>query len=634
MVHVCHRFYRLFSTLKAVGPHRFIRAIYFRIRQFLVQRLPNQIFDKKAQNDAWGWLCTQYGGENAVVSALSNRTINFWDEIAKSCCQKELLAYADRYAVGEVDIFGSSYCFDAISWHEDFHVCSARDRSSCFFNADAQSCTIPIVSGMGSELSKDIRVVWEFSRFHHVPVLACAYRITGDARYVAVAKKQLDDWIEHNVYPRGVNWVSPMEVAIRAVNWIVALQWLSDEFSTDRVFYKRLISCLYTHMRHLEHNWEFYDGRTSNHYVANLVGYLYLCWFFDGVDGMHTKRDWCLKELFCELEWQIFDEGTLYEGSTSYHRLVTEFVMHAFLLARSMGMVIEGAFMHKLERMVEFIAWCKAHKDSNIVLIGDGDSGSLVHSHLFAQERFLELVSLQPNVQGLKQYGEFGLSIVKTSEWHVTLRHHVYTPRQPSGHFHNDSASITLSYRGIPILIDPGSYVYTASSWWRNQFRSAKVHNTVSILEQEPWGLNGHLFSLPITPARTECAQENNSMSQGLITTHQLYDGMFMRRRVIVAERECSIEDHVTCALRNYKGSLVWNFTFAPTLIVKQHGNEWFIVHDGKVVLVMTSPSGLFLTPYQGWVSMFYGTKIRSYGLRAILDVGTTHQNVCFRAVN
>ena len=192
---------------------------------------------------------------------------------------------------------------------------------------------------------RDIRIEWESARFQHAPLLAIAYRKTGDKQYLELLKSHINSWLDQHPYNQGIHWFNAMEVGLRSISWIISIVLLADELKKDAVFYERLIKSLHDHMGYIEHNWEWYDGRTSNHYLSNLVGYAYLCWFF----GMDKKLRWCHAQLSKELDWQVFQEGSSYEGSTRYHVLVTELFIHGFL--------ITGNFNNheKLRRMLLFI---------------------------------------------------------------------------------------------------------------------------------------------------------------------------------------------------------------------------------------------------------------------------------------
>jgi hypothetical protein len=57
-----------------------------------------------------------------------------------------------------------------------------------------------------------------------------------------------------------------------------------------------------------------------------------------------------------------------------------------------------------------------------------------------------------------------------------------------SGHVHLDSGSITLSFIGNPIIVDPGTYTYTRDVAKRYEYRSYAFHNV-------PWVKEGNLIS-------------------------------------------------------------------------------------------------------------------------------------------
>jgi hypothetical protein len=53
------------------------------------------------------------------------------------------------------------------------------------------------------------------------------------------------------------------------------------------------------------------------------------------------------------------------------------------------------------------------------------------------------------------------------------------------GHAHNDALAFEYSFEGAPVIVDPGTFVYTAEPEMRNLFRSTRVHSTVAVEGQE-----------------------------------------------------------------------------------------------------------------------------------------------------
>ncbi len=517
------------------------------------------------------------------------------------------LPVADHYACNTFAILGSEkQSFVTIPWHRDIRLYAQNPLADSDFDNITYYKNIKIEVHDGTVLGKDIKVPWELARFHYTPILALAYYQTNDHRYADAAKEQICSWIDANPFCHGIHWFNGMEVAIRAVNWIVALQWLQKRWCADTLFYQKLMPSLYDHMRYLEHNWEWYDGRTNNHYLANLIGYAYLCTFFKTLPGMRKKWQWCYQQILQEFAWQVFEEGTSYEGSTRYHTFVTELFMHGFLIARQWGELLTSDIQKKLERMILFIEQGKPSKDQETISIGDDDSGSLLNKELFSLHKFYWFV---PNVVSLafqqkNYYKDFGLSLAHHNYWHVSLRHHAYTPRQPTGHFHRDSGSITLAYKGLPILVDPGTFVYTASSYWRNYFRSASVHNSIYRYGIALTDYNLFALTMPSLLTADSYMKATIHIAQGIIQRH-----------VIIEDNEVRISDQ--CMFHEPQ-LIVWNFTFASGMNLYTDNNHWYYTLDNQKVTLESSVS---LECHEGWISSEYGNRLITKRLQGIKEV-------------
>lgn len=209
-------------------------------------------------------------------------------------------------------------------------------------------------------------------------------------------------------------------------------------------------------------------------------------------------------------------------------------------------------FLEKLEKIAEFSLHI-SKPNHNIPQFGDNDSGhlfklepSLHHdlqnnsfeeehldhaplisawSSLFPKESFLEKSTTQPLIYALiKQlshhhsfqikndvaslsndsitlhpFSDFGIYTYQSNSFQFIIRCGPLGQRGHGGHSHNDQLSFELNVAGLDFIIDPGTYLYTPLAERRNQFRSTKMHNTLSLTNQEQceWlpGKTG-LFSL------------------------------------------------------------------------------------------------------------------------------------------
>jgi hypothetical protein len=470
---------------------------------------------------------------------------------------------------------------------------------------------ITINSGLTNRLVKDIKVPWELSRCAHFFVLGVAFKKSKELVYARAFQEYVQDWLEENPFLLGPNWVCPMDVGIRAFNWVWAFTFFKDSEDIDPVFWERFVSSLYDHMTYLENNWEVYE-KTSNHYLSDLIGYYALTWFFRDLKGMAKKASWCHRQFLKEFEKQVFDEGTDYEGSTAYHRLVTEIFYHFYLLSQEQGLPVSELFLIKLRKMFSFIDWCSVN-EQDLVKIGDDDSGKLLYYGI-TSELVEELKTVSKIEEKEKFFKEFGIAVHKDDHWHVSLRHHAYQQHQPSGHFHNDVGSITVAIQGIPLFVDPGSYVYTPSEVWRNQFRSVTVHNTFYVEDVEPVLFTERsLFSLNMPTHKVG--------TNPWKVTHDLYS--------ISASREVSFENEKTLLIEDVWEDVPgntfmsgWNFTLAPSITVQKENGAWHLLHEEQLLAVFHCEDVLF-EHKEGWFAPGYGHKVSCSRLVARCDLTT-----------
>ena len=505
-----------------------------------------------------------------------------FDVFFKSYEPETVLTLAQRYK-HEVRIFNSAWVVRTPEiWHTDICLREANGAADALFEKTFYQ-DIVIDTGKDTFI-KDIKVPWELSRFYHGPLLVYATRISDDESYAVAAIDQIIEWIEANPYLYGVNWVCPMEVGLRAINWIWTLAGTTAYHNLDPQKLSVILSCLYDHLVYLEHHWELYDGRTSNHYLSNIVGYLALVWFFSGAQGMDRKTAWAVKELEREMEKQVLPDGTDYEGSTAYHGLVTELMYHGALMAGEQGITLSAPFNEKRAAMLTFIA--QTTTAGSQILIGDNDAGRVLITGL-PNDLYAQCAR-----QGVYTWREFGLSIIRTQDVHVSLRHHVYRSRQPSGHFHSDAASITLSYQGIPLIIDPGTYVYTPSIYWRNYMRSMQVHNTFFEQGIEPIPVTDNLFYLNVPETQLDGGHSQDKNSFTMFTRHHLF-GTRAAREIMYDHSTNTILVNDSVVSPDSK-TLRWHWMLHPSIKAELADGGVTLYYQQKQVAHVASADFLF----------------------------------------
>ena len=364
----------------------------------------------------------------------------------------------------------------------------------------------------------DIKVPWGLSRCEHFVTLAQASCLTGDMKYARAFSAQLESWIQSNPPKYGVNWACPMDVALRACNWLAAWDIFQHFPGFEKKFRDKFSLSLWEHGNHIYHHLEWSGDVSTNHYLSNLLGLVYVGLALDEKKWIVFAQDEFSKEIFR----QTYDDGFDYEGSTSYHRLVLEiFLFYALLCRRNRARVrvLESVFLERLRLMFEALLQVSA-SDGTVPSIGDNDSG---HVHVFSSRDDHDMAYLSGlgavllDVPSLKiQDWAMPSELLWLFGWDGSDRHRrmkgilakaipskkpsqsgLLTLRGPNdvlvfsaapngtrgigAHSHNDKLSFCLWVNGEWFLIDPGTGVYTPDPELRNRLRSTLAHNTVTI---------------------------------------------------------------------------------------------------------------------------------------------------------
>lgn len=221
-------------------------------------------------------------------------------------------------------IFQRAIEYEPIDWHVDFKT-GYRWSEKTYYK----------FIKYGHKLGADVKVPWELSRMQHLIQLALAYHSTKKGEYAEEIIKQIIEWIVTNPYKSGVNWRCTMDVAIRVANWVLAINLIKDYINNSpadgkEYFFKIFYKSLYQHGDFIIHNLEWSEDLTSNHYLSDIAGLLVLAVFTENIfkEGGEWK-EFAIKELKKEMFKQVYPDGTDFEASICYHRLVLELFFYS-----------------------------------------------------------------------------------------------------------------------------------------------------------------------------------------------------------------------------------------------------------------------------------------------------------------
>ena len=175
----------------------------------------------------------------------------------------------------------------------------------------------------------DIKNVWELSRWHWAPVLARAWRYSGNFEYLNLMNKLMKNWNMNNSYNLGLNWNCAQEVSIRLIHalqaWYIAD---SDDFIPSEILENRILF-VKDHLRRICQTIIYSKAQKNNHYLSEsaalFIGSIWLRntfysdkerikkWEFLGLKGLN----FCVKKL-------IFTDGSFSQHSINYHRYLLD----------------------------------------------------------------------------------------------------------------------------------------------------------------------------------------------------------------------------------------------------------------------------------------------------------------------
>jgi hypothetical protein len=561
-------------------------------------------------------------GGRSVVAALRGPALDALPTVA--AFERELEAMdegeradltqrADDVLAHRFDLLGSGpvELRETIDWQRDF-------KSGRSWPLEHIS-RLPVSYPDGS----DIKVPWELSRFQHLPLLAGAHRLTGDPRYLDEIGAQLDDWIAANPVEFGANWACTMDVAIRAANWVAALA-LCAEAAAGADWLERAIGSLLLHGRFIRGHLERAPVR-GNHYLTDVVGLLPAAALFSaGAEG-RAWSEWAAAELVAEMDHQVRADGCDHEASIPYHRLVAElFVCGGQAVDALLPGALPDRFRTRLELMLDFVA-AYTRPDGLAPQVGDADDGRFLpladygradprsHTHLFAQAR-------RPYAPTSTHaaFPDGGYYVLRAGELYAIVRCGEVGVGGLGSHAHNDQLAFELSWGGQPLVVDPGSYLYTADPDARNTFRSTSFHATLRIDGAEQNELSrDRLFALDDRTRAEADAWEVQGESAAFTGRHHGFEALdppaTHERRVQLDAAAGTLTITDTVSSRG-EHELEWTFPLAPCEV--ELTDDGATARFGTAALTIEA-EGVSFAVEDGWLSPRYGVREPTPFLRA-----------------
>jgi hypothetical protein len=351
----------------------------------------------------------------------------------------------------------------------------------------------------------DHKVIWEPNRHQHLVLLAQAFCFSGNADYLIEIRSQLESWFAANPYKWGINWVSALEVGLRALSWIWTYRLIGEKMIAE--FRMQWLRQLYRHGCHLENNLSVYFS-PNTHLLGEALALHALGLFFTGFPRAARWEQTGARVMREQMERQVHADGSHVEQSTYYHLYAMDmFLLHA-ILAKP-----DREYMDKLEKMAEYLHAVMG--PSRVMpFLGDDDGGRLFHPYgdrarfpratMATASIVLDRKHWQWDVKDLHEqavwwlgagvldrkpgegkwdsrlFSDAGVAALTAGSNQMIFDAGSFGP-WGAGHSHADALSIIVRAGDQEILIDPGTCTYVGEQKWRDWFRSTEAHNTVRV---------------------------------------------------------------------------------------------------------------------------------------------------------
>ena len=454
----------------------------------------------------------------------------------------------------------------------------------------------------------DMEWVWQLNRMYFWNAMGKVYAQTGDEKYAEAWCDQLVDWVKKNPNDETHKYAwRSIETGIRGYSWTSLFhQFISSPYFTDEVLVAFLNSCF----DHAEFLMTKYRSN-SNWGLMEAEGMAFIAITFPEFKNAEQWKIEAFRRLNNEINIQVYPDGQQRELAMGYHIGCIRWFLRTYELAKLNG--VEDAFPDSYLEMIELM--CEVPMklclpDGTNVQFGDAWAGTpgqhdekfLEWANLFDRKDFLYLATdgkegIEPEVTSYA-LKESGLYSMRSSWEKDAISLVLKCGPDGGGHCQPDNGTFDLFAGGRNLMPDAGSYIYSGDPENRAWFRQTKVHQTLTLDDQ----------NTSYAPKLLQWKPGENL--DVLVVENESYENLTHRRAVFfVNKRYFVIVDE---AIGNSDGDIGLHFQLAPVEAQFNHKN--FSVNtnydSGWNVLVKTGKQkGLKLIEEEGQVSFEYTKK-------------------------
>lgn len=481
--------------------------------------------------------------------------------------RNDLLRSADQILQNRISFFAHKdlHVGDPPNWHFDFNLHRASSTKA-----------IQSVNYRDVDVNGDCKEVWEPNRHHQLLVLARAYCLTGEVPYADKVAALMRSWIDSNEFATGMNWRSPLELGVRMINWVWAIELIRESGAISDSLWQDIQLCMY---RHCWDNQRKYSRGSSanNHLVGEAAGVFVAASYFQHFPNAAKWASDAKAVLEAEILAQSYADGCTREQALGYQFFVIQFYLVCGITGRMASSTYSIEYWDRLKLMIDFPL--QVGRAGTLPLFGDQDDGYVLDFGDHPRD-LAALAICASNVAELNlnrgpegdacessfwwtghacpastsgehddQRPEFVSNAYRESGYFL-LRSDAFGSRtsilfdcaelgygEIAAHGHADALSFSLSAYGHYLMVDTGTYDYFTSQSWRNYFRSTAAHNTVEVDGENQSHMSGPFMWS--TRANANCTHWSVDQDKTEVTGH--HDGYMRLSDSLTHERSISL---------------------------------------------------------------------------------------------
>ena len=428
----------------------------------------------------------------------------------------------------------------------------------------------------------DGRVIWELSRWSELTRLAQAHSELKDPSSGQLCIELLEDWTQHNPPLHGVNWTSPLEGAIRLINFAWMDSLFRDTLDEDLSGRWRSLrkSILPPHVRWL---WleRSVGSSANNHLLGELVGLAVALCRWPELCKLSTNIEPLRDEISRQILLQFFADGGNREQALHYHWFALELSWHAHMAFESA--IGEGLTAEALERLALatdfFVEIAETDEpwdygdsdDAHVVPLFTRMQSKIPEFHAWAAGKSNAVSHWWPNSPAphraksnqskWRHFPHTGFSHFRDENWSLRFDHSPLGFEPMAAHGHLDALHLSIWYQGLAVVIDPGTGCYYHDAKIRDYLASWAAHNgprfDTSADEISPPRFGPFLWG----DSHAEPVRENNTGDNDVTASFQRSSGGVVRSVQKLNDNTWKITDRPVSTDVTFPLIVTWQFS-------------------------------------------------------------------------